>query len=219
MITKDYFKFLNNLKQNNNREWFAANKSTFDALKKDMEKIIENLIPSIAAFDSEMDLLTPKDCIFRIYKDTRFSKDKLPYKTNFGAFFVGGGRNSGRAGYYLHIEPGDSFIGGGIYMPATPVLKKIRDEIYHNYENFHKIINAKDFKKYFHEISGSKLTMTPKGYDKAFEGMDYLKYKDFTMIHPVSDDFLLDKNATQKLLQIFKAMKPFNDFLNKGFEA
>lgn len=218
MITEQYFSFLNEIKFNNNKEWFTKNKPLYDNLKLDFEKIISAFISEIATFDSEIGFLTPKDCVFRIYKDVRFSKDKTPYKTNFGAFFVNGGRKSGMAGYYIHVEPCECFIGGGIYMPPPQILKKLREEIYYNFEEFEKIISSKDFQKYFKEISGSKTTLMPKGFDKNFEGAEYLKFKDYTLIHPIKDDFLLNKGAFKKSLAIFKAMKPFNDFFNKGLQ-
>ena len=218
MLNKEYFVFLNELKIHNDKVWFANNKERFDKLKLDFEKIISAFISQIASFDPEIGNLLPKDCVFRIYKDVRFSKDKTPYKTNFGGYFVRGGKKSGMAGYYLHVEPGDCFIGGGIYMPPAPILKSLRHGIQNNFEEFEKIIAAKDFQKYFKEISGSKTTLMPKGFDKNFEGADYLKYKDYTLIYPVNDDFFLGKDAIKKTIDVFKAMKPFNDFLNKSFE-
>jgi uncharacterized protein (TIGR02453 family) len=219
MITPAYFEFLTALSENNTREWFASNKKKYDELKSDFEQFTGELISVIGSFDPGIIGLKPKDCIFRIYKDTRFSKDKAPYKTNFGAFFVGSGKNSGQAGYYLHIEPDGCFLGGGIYMPPAPVLKKIRDEIYHNFNSFQGIIEAPAFKKYFGTISGAKLTRPPKGYDSNFEGMDFLKYKDFTMIYPVNNEFFLQKEGMKKLMEIYIAMKPFNEFLNHSLEA
>lgn len=218
MLTEQYFSFLNKLKFNNNKEWFTKNKSLYDYLKLDFEKLVSDFIKEIAKFDSEIGALTPKDCVFRIYKDVRFSKDKTPYKTNFGGYFVKSGRKSGMAGYYIHIEPGECFIGGGIYMPPPPILKKLREEIQNNFEEFEKIIATKDFQKYFKEISGSKTTLMPKGFDKNFKGAEYLKFKDYTVIYSVKDDFYLNKDAFKKSIEIFKTMKPFNDFLNKGLQ-
>lgn len=217
MITQQYFDFLSNLKENNNKIWFTENKPTYEKIKSDFEKIVAGLITEISKIEPQINILKPKDCVFRIYKDVRFSKDKLPYKTNMGAFFVPGGKKSGMAGYYVHIEPGNCFIGGGIYMPQPPILKNIRDEVYYNYDEFLKVISEKNFIKYFKTISGSKTTLMPKGFPKDFIGADYLKFKDFTVIHEVKDSFLTDKNAIQNTLEIFKSMKPFNDFLNATF--
>jgi len=219
MINKDIFKFLTELKKNNHKEWFNNNKHVYEKLKQEFEGIVSEIINSISEFDSGIKNLETKDCIFRIYKDIRFSKDKTPYKTNFGAFFVPGGKKSGMAGYYLHIEPGECFIGGGIYMPPSPVLKKLREEIFYNYDAFLKIISDKEFVRNFKEISGSRTTMMPKGFDKNFKGADYLKFKDYTVICPVSDEFLMSKDAFKKTTAVFKTMKPFNDFLNKSFES
>ncbi|OFX47150.1 MAG: hypothetical protein A2046_01590 [Bacteroidetes bacterium GWA2_30_7] len=217
MITQQYFDFLKGLKENNDKLWFTENKPQYEKIKSDFEKIVSEFINEISIFEPQIGILKPKDCVFRIYKDVRFSKDKLPYKTNMGAFFVSGGKKSGKAGYYMHIEPGSCFLGGGIYMPQPPVLKNIRDEVYYNYEEFLKIISEKNFIKYFNTISGSKTTLMPKGFPKDFEGADYLKFKDFTVIHEVKDDFYTDKSAFEKTIEIFKAMKPFNDFLNTVF--
>ncbi len=219
MLNEQYFSFLKGLKANNDKVWFAKNKPTFDKLKLDFEKIVSEFITAIASFDPEIGNLEPKECVFRIYKDIRFSKDKTPYKTNFGAYFVKGGRKSGMAGYYIHVEPGECFIGGGIYMPPSPILKKLREEVHYNFDEFEKVISSKDFKTYFKEISGSKTSVMPKGFDKNFKGAEYLKFKDYTVIHNIKDDFLLSKDAFKNTLVIFKAMKPFNDFLNRSFEV
>ena len=217
MITQQYFDFLSGLKANNDKIWFTENKPQYEKLKSDFEKIVSELINEVSIFEPKVSILKPKDCVFRIYKDVRFSKDKLPYKTNMGAFFVPGGKKSGMAGYYIHIEPGACFLGGGIYMPQPPILKNIRDEVYYNYEEFLKVISEKNFVKYFKTISGSKTTLIPKGFPKDFAGADYLKFKDFTVLHEVKDNFLTDKSALKNTIEIFKAMKPFNDFLNTTF--
>lgn len=217
MLNEKYFDFLSGLKENNDKIWFTENKPTYEKLKSDFEKIVSVLINEVSIFEPKISILKPKDCVFRIYKDVRFSKDKLPYKTNMGAFLVPGGKKSGMAGYYLHIEPGACFLGGGIYMPQPPVLKNIRDEVYYNYEEFLKVISEKNFIKYFKTISGSKTTLMPKGFPKDFAGADYLKFKDFTVLYEVKDNFLTDKNALKNTIEIFKAMKPFNDFLNATF--
>lgn len=219
MINKEIIKYLKDLKENNYREWFQNNKQTYDNLKHNFENVISELLVALSQFDKGLKNLETKDCVFRIYKDVRFSKDKTPYKTNFGAFFVPGGKKSGMAGYYLHVEPGECFIGGGIYMPPSPVLKKLREEVYHNFDAFLKIVSEKTFVKHFNGVSGSKTTVMPKGYDKTFKGADYLKFKDYTVICPVTDEFLMSKDAFKKTVEIFKAMKPFNDFLNKSFES
>ena len=139
MINKNILLFLNELKNNNNRDWFHANKPKYNEAKVEFENYINNLIPEIGKFDNEIKHLEAKECIFRIFRDVRFSKDKSPYKPNFGAYIVKGGKKSGNAGYYLHIEPENSFLGGGIYMPPSNILKAIRIEIYENIDEFKSI--------------------------------------------------------------------------------
>ena len=121
--------FLNELSENNNREWFQKNKKWYDESREKVLFLTEVVINEIRKFDPDVPLLEPKDCLFRIFRDVRFSHDKSPYKTNFGSFIAKGGRKSSYAGYYFHIEPSGSFVGGGIYMPAAEPLKAIRDYI------------------------------------------------------------------------------------------
>ena len=218
MISEKYFSFLKELKKNNEKIWFAKNKPRYDEIRLDFETVVSEIITAMAVSEPELKNLSPKDCVFRIYKDIRFSKDKTPYKTNMGAHIVRGGRKSGMAGYYIHIEPGNCFIGGGMYMPPAPILKQIRNEIHYNLESFEKIITDKDFKKFFKEITGSRTTVMPRGFEKTDKAAEYLKFKDYTVIYPVKDDFYLNKSAIKNIIELFKAMKPLNDFLNKSFE-
>ena len=139
MIDKALFNFLKDLKENNHRDWFHANKKIYDGVKKNVLEMLERILPELEKLDPDMTGLEPKKCIFRINRDIRFSKDKSPYKTNFGSFMVKGGKSSGNAGYYIHFEPGNCFIAGGIYMPPGPQLKKVRTEIYYNVDEFKAI--------------------------------------------------------------------------------
>jgi len=136
MISPNIIKFLTTLKENNNRDWFNKNKKWYQRSIEEFEVYVNCLIGEIQKFDVDIRFLAAKDCIFRIYRDIRFSKDKSPYKTNFGAFIVKDGRKSGNAGYYLHIEPGSSFLGGGIYMPPAETLRVVRKEIFENTKEF-----------------------------------------------------------------------------------
>ena len=140
MINPVLFQFLRELKKNNNKEWFDANRSHYSALRKEFENFINLVIAEITVFDKTVAHTTAKASIFRINRDIRFSNDKLPYKTNFGAFIAKGGRKGINAGYYIHVEPGEGFLAGGIYMPSGPMLKAIRTEIYENIEEFKKIV-------------------------------------------------------------------------------
>ncbi len=216
MNSKIIFGFLNDLQKNNNRDWFKANEIRYQLAKNEFEDFIEEVIPGLKKIDNDIDAINAKECIFRIYKDVRFSKDKNPYKTNFGAYISKGGRKSKFAGYYIHLEPGKSFIGGGIYMPEAAELKAIRDEIFNNTGAFKKILNNQSFKKYFKEIYGEKLITAPKGFPKDFADIDLLKNKHYAVTHSVKDSFWNSDSLITEILKIFKAQLPFNRFLNNA---
>jgi len=218
MKIKIILEFLNALEVNNNRNWFKSNEDGFRLARTEFENFIEEMISVLRKIDEDVVNVNAKDCIFRIYKDVRFSKDKNPYKTNFGAFIAGGGRKSKYAGYYIHIEPGKSFVGGGIYMPEPEILKKIRVQIFHNANALKKILTGSDFEKYFNGIYGEKLKTVPKGFPKDFKDIDLLKHKHYAVVHEVKDSFWNSKNLKENLLGIFKIQYPFNLFLNKAIE-
>ncbi|NBC82004.1 MAG: TIGR02453 family protein [Bacteroidetes bacterium] len=218
MFTKETFQFLTALKENNYKEWFHANKKRYEAIKKEMAAITNDLIAGIASFDASVKDNTAKDCTFRINRDIRFSTDKSPYKTNLGAFIVEGGKKSGLAGYYLHVEPGNCFIGGGLHMPPSPTLKAVRSEIYNYTDEFLKIINDPNFKKYFGEIYGEQLKTAPKGFDKDFEHIDLLRYKSYTVALTTTSEELMKPDGFEKTLDIFEAMHPFIAYLNRGIK-
>lgn len=217
MISKQVIDFLKDLKENNYKEWFQDNKTRYQKAKKEFEQLIAHTIADIAQFDKSVLSLEPKHCIFRINRDIRFSNDKSPYKTNFGGFIVPGGKNAGYAGYYIHIEPGNCFLAGGIYMPPPDRLKAVRTEIYENTDDFKKIINDKNFKAHFKELSvEDKLKTAPKGFPKDFEDIDLLKYKHYTVLKPVSDNMVASEKFMDEIHETFKALYPFNSFINEG---
>ncbi len=215
---KEIFKFLLDLKENNNREWFKANKARYDKLKKQFGEFTDKLITEISKIDSGVAGLTSKDCIFRIYKDVRFSKDKTPYKTHFGAYMAVGGRKSISAGYYLHYQPGDAFAGGGVHSPDSKTLNAIRTAIYNNPKAFKKIIEAHDFTKTFKELTGAKLKTFPRDFPRDFEFIDLIRFKEYLAIKPLSDDDLLANDLKSRLMEIFKVQKPFNEYINNALE-
>lgn len=213
---KKVIDFLSGLKLNNNREWFEANKKQYEAAKLEFEGLLNKLIPMIYKFDPEIGLLTAKDCVFRIYRDVRFSKDKSPYKTNMGGYINKGGRKGMYAGYYVHIEPGSSMLAGGIYMPPPDVLKKARQEVYYHSEEFKSILNGKEFKKVFRQMEEDKLSRPPKDFPADFKDVDLLKYKSYTVLHTVKDETLLGKDLMEYIASVFKVLHPFNRFINRG---
>jgi uncharacterized protein (TIGR02453 family) len=211
-------RFLQELTENNNREWFQENKSRYDESRKKALFLTEVVINEIRKFDSEIPLLDPKDCLFRIFRDVRFSNDKRPYKTNFGSFISRGGRKSVYAGYYFHIDPAESFAGGGIYMPDAEPLKAIREYIAENGEEFLSLINNKNFKKVFPEMMDDQLKTAPKGFSPDHEFIDLLRYKSFAFTTSFSQAEVLAENYIDKLVESFKTLYPVNRFLNEALE-
>ncbi|MGQ1787367.1 MULTISPECIES: DUF2461 domain-containing protein [unclassified Saccharicrinis] len=216
MIPKEIFDFLVELSVNNNREWFQENKPKYQTAKEAFEEYINQLIGVVHNIDPSIGHPHAKDCIFRIFRDVRFSKNKEPYKNNFGAYISHGGRKSPYAGYYLHLEPDNSFIGGGIYCPEAKILKSVRESIIENPEEYRAIIEDAKFKKVFPEIWGEKLKTAPKGFDKTDPNIDLIKNKSYTAVTNVSDKEIQAKNMDKKIEKIFTIMKPFNDFINHG---
>lgn len=217
MLQATTLKFLKNLSKNNSKEWFDAQKPAYQDAKADFESIVQQLIDGLSRQDAEVADLQVKDCVFRIYKDVRFSKDKTPYKTNMGAAFSPGGRKSPRPGYYFHLEPGGkSFAGGGLWMPDAPVLKKSRQEIDYNFAEFQQLISNKDFIKYFGKIEGEALKTVPQGYQPDNPAIAYLKLKSFTVWHGFSDDECTQPALVREILKVFAVMQPFVKFLDRA---
>jgi uncharacterized protein (TIGR02453 family) len=220
MLKKSTLEFLKKLKKNNNRDWFNANKGLYEDAKADFDTFAFELIQEIGQYDESVASLQPKDCTFRIYKDVRFSKDKTPYKTNFGAAIQEGGRKSGVAGYYFHVQPGEFFVAGGLYMPDPDKLLKIRMAIANNHKKFFEIIRAKEFKKNFKDLWNSdKLKTAPKGFDKEHPAVEYLKLKSFLAIGDLGETEVLGKGIIKKAAKIFRSMQPFNNFLNEAITS
>jgi|ERR1051325_3018766 uncharacterized protein (TIGR02453 family) len=214
MLHPETFQFLTALKKHNDRNWFEENRKKYEEAKKDVHQLVDTIIKRIPDFDKTLVGLEVKDCVFRINRDIRFSKDKSPYKTNMGAAFSKGGKNALVAGYYLHVEPDNSFAAGGFWMPPAPQLKAIRQEIAYNGPDFEKILKAASFKKYFKTLEGEKLKTTPKEYDKEHPYIAYLKYKSFVVSTPLKDAQLLNKKATDEIVSVFKSIQPLVAFLN-----
>lgn len=208
--------FLTELKANNNRDWFNENRDQYVEAKTNFESLINRLISAIHHFDPEIGSIAAKQCVFRIFRDVRFSKDKSPYKTNMGGFIAKGGRKGGYAGYYLHIDPEQSFIAGGMHMPQPDLLKKARQEILYNVDEFKSIINKPSFKKTFGEIQGEQLKRPPKDFPADFPDIDLLKFKSYTVMHSVDQSTLMKDDIEKYIIKIFKEMYSLNQFLNKA---
>ncbi len=220
MIQKTTIDFLRGLKKNNNRDWFEKNRAKYEAAKNDVEKNVDQILDAVRSFDKRIpgDMVAKK-CMFRIYRDVRFSKDKRPYKNNIGAHIQPGGKKEFGCGYYTHIEAGGAFLAGGIWQPPAPELAKIRQEIDYNFDEFKKIINAKEFKKFFGRLDQEdKLITAPKGYPKDHPAIEFLKLKSFVCVAQLSDKDVMSKAYQKKAKEIFKAMLPLNLFLQRALD-
>lgn len=215
---KEIYDFLVGLEANNNKAWFDQNRESYQQTRQQFLHLTELLINEIRSFDPEIPFLDPKKCVFRIFRDVRFSNDKRPYKNNYGTFIARDGRKGGSPGYYLHIQPGASFLGGGIYMPDPVKLKAIRSEIYHHPEDFAELINDEAFSQHFELYSDDKLKTAPKGFPKDFEYIDWLRYKSYATICPLSDEQLLSDDLLSFILNRFKLLSSFNHFLNHAID-
>lgn len=220
MLTTNVIPFLTDLQQNNSKEWFTKNKSRYELAYADFKKFVDDLIPYLAQTDRLLNGLLAKDCVYRIYRDVRFSHDKTPYKTHFGANIAPGGRKSKKAGFYLHIEPGGTSItGGGIYMPEPNVLKALRNEIYQVPEELIEILESATFKKHFTGLwEQDKLKTAPKGFPKDFEHIELLKYKSYIVIGDLTKETISSANLIERLVEMHKAMYPLNKLINTILE-
>ena len=210
------FAFLKELKAHNNREWFAEHKERYLQLKAGFEALTDELIARIGLWDEEVKGLRAKDCVYRIYRDVRFSPDKSPYKTHFGTYICGfRGRNSGRCGYYLHLEPGNSMLAGGCYCPEPALLKRLRQDIYDNMEEFTGIIRDPEFIAEFPEIDPTdKLKKVPAPFPADFPEADLLKYKHYDVGAIKPDSWFEGEDMLEKTDCVFRKLYKFNRFLN-----
>lgn len=215
MDISQLLQFLNDLQVNNSKEWMDAHRPAYLLAKTSFSTLIEALLLSLQQTEPELSGLTAKDCIFRINRDIRFSKNKAPYKNNFGASIAEGGKKSLNAGFYIHIQPNnESFIGGGLYMPPGEHLKKIRQEIDYNPAALQEIVLGKEFKQFFGNIQGEKLMRAPQGYSPEHPNIEFLKLKSYVVLHKLSDAALYAPNLEENLIYKCQVMKPFIDFLN-----
>ncbi len=220
MIKSSTFAFLSELNKNNNKEWFDGNRQDYEAARQDVAQFADALIAHLGRFDPALQHLTARDCMYRINRDIRFSADKTPYKTNFAVYMSRYGKKAmDAAGYYLHIEPGKCFMAGGLWMPPSPPLRKLRSAIDFDWTALDEILKDKNFFKTFGDFQRDAETMLqrpPKGYNADHPGIAYLKLKSFIMKRPVEDAYLQGINAAVKLAKDFALLKPLVYYLNEN---
>jgi len=216
MNIDNILRFLKELKINNNREWFAENKSWYNQVRAEFEFLSKDFILEISKFDEEIKHVEVKDCIFRIYKDIRFSHDKTPYKTHFGVFVASaGGRKSQRGGYYLHLDPDGCFVAVGVWSPEPNLLKALRQSVYDNIDELNEIRNNPQFSKYFIDFfDEDKLKTVPKGFPKDFPDAELLKLKHYMVEYKLEDALREKEDFVQQVAEVAKTAYPLNRFLN-----
>jgi uncharacterized protein (TIGR02453 family) len=220
MISRNILRFLSSIKKNNNNAWLDANRPLYETSKEEFTAEVGEILKGIASFDNAFINLTPKECMFRLNRDVRFSKEKHPYKTNFAAYFNPAGKKGDGAGYYVHIEPGKSFAAAGVWQPPAEHLAKIRQEIDYNLDEWRKIISDKKFKQSFSNgfSMSDSLVRAPKGYDENNPAIEFLRMKNFVATRNFTDAELQDKNFVKTLVKTFENAKAFTDFINRSLD-
>ncbi|MCH5240741.1 MAG: DUF2461 domain-containing protein [Muribaculaceae bacterium] len=216
---EEVLSFLKQLSLNNNREWFEKNRGRYLTVKDYIETLTQELINGISEYEDNSKYLTPKDCTYRIYRDTRFSMDKSPYKTHIGIFINPPyGKKSFRMGYYLHLEPGQCAIGVGNVCLPPKLITGIRESIRDNLEEYLEIIGNPMFKKFFKTIGENPVKTAPKGFSKDWEHIDLVRPKDYYTSHSLKTNEVVSKNFPKRAIEIFKTGKPWMDFINFTIE-
>ena len=221
MLQPATIKFLKGLNKNNNKPWFEANRLAYQSAKQDFESFVHAILSELAKTDEQIASLNAKECMFRINRDVRFSNDKSPYKNNMAASIKPGGKKSVAAGYYFHLEPGKSFVAGGIWMPDAAATKKIRQEISYCYDEFKSIISSRKFKSVYKDLDKEKeisLVKLPKGYEKDDPASEYLKLKSWLATREVSDSELTSKGLSKMVVESFVTLQPLLSFINRSLQ-
>jgi len=218
-IDPSTFQFLKKLSINNNREWFSEHKDLYTRVKTNFESFVQELINNLSEYDRTLHGIEARSCIFRINRDTRFSDDKSPYKTNLGALIIKGGRKNIHrfAGYYIHVEPGESLTAGGAYIPPSEWLTAIREKIIDNPAEFLQITENREFTRKFGGIEGDKLKRVPKGFNPDHPFAELIKYKSYLVSRSYTDRDVISQDFFESVLEDFLAIKPLNDFLNSCY--
>jgi uncharacterized protein (TIGR02453 family) len=207
--------FLDELDKNNNKAWFEENRPAYEDARDRFARLVDYLIDEVRPYD-DLQSLRAKDCIFRIYRDVRFSRDKTPYKTNLGALVAPGGRKAVRMGYYFQITPhGGSMVAGGLHMPTSDQLRSFRQAIDTNPSQFKKLLEVGEFVNAFGGIQGEKLQTVPRGYDRAHPDIELLKLKQITVMHAFPDQEVVAPGFPDQVVALWRVMKPFLDYLDR----
>lgn len=221
-LSAEILPFLDDLKANNNKEWFAANKKRYDIYKKEYHQLIDQLLKIMKSKDSGLEKLEVKNCTFRINRDIRFSKDKSPYKTNMGIWLKSGSLKQDAPGYYLHIERDHSFLGGGLYCPMPEQIHKMRKEIHFFYDDLRTVLDEKKFKTTYGSLQNDdkiSLKKPPRGYDQNDPALEFLKLKSYTAIHKISNKELSQDDFVEQAASKLLILKPLNDFINRALNT
>ena len=219
MLQSATIKFLKGLAKNNNKPWFEKNRADYDAAKADFAQFIQTVIDKHGKKDDSIKNLKAKDCMFRINRDVRFSKDKSPYKNNFGASINRGGKKSVYGGYYFHCQPGEAFVGGGLWIPMPPDLKKVRQEVDYCFDEFKKIIGSKKFISIYGDLikdAETSLVKVPQGFEKDNPAAEYLKLKSFIAMKKLDDATITSKDLVKTTIEAFETLQPLLAFLNRA---
>lgn len=222
MLSKETLQFLDDLKANNNRDWFVENKKRYEAFKKDYQQLVADLLDALKPLDPSLEMLEVKNCTFRINRDIRFSKDKTPYKSHLGIWLSSGAKGLNRSGYYIHLEKGASFIAGGLYCPESEDLKKMRKEIAYFHDDLEAILEEKDFKREFGDFDRNEkdtLKNPPRGYDKEHPAIELLKLKSFESSQKIEFSAAAKKDFVGVMSQKLIALKSLNDFINRALTS
>lgn len=213
------FDFLSDLAKHNTKEWMDDNKKRYQQAKENVIEVVSKVVEGASTFDPSLTDLDPRKTLFRINRDIRFSKNKDPYKTNFGAAIVQGGRKSGNLGYYLHIKPGENFVGGGLYQPSPEALSKVRQEIDYNGKELKSIIENKSFQSVYPEpYDGDRLKTAPKGYPKDHEHLELLQLKHYVYMRKVSDKEATSGSFVDLIVDSYQTLYPYNQFLSRALD-
>ncbi|MBO0329945.1 DUF2461 domain-containing protein [[Muricauda] lutisoli] len=207
-ISKEVFDFLTKLKNNNNREWFEEQKPIFKKHQSEVKNFLEAAKVNLSHHDD-----IEKMKLFRIYRDVRFSKDKTPYKTHFAGFFSRLGAHL-RGGYYVHIKPGESFLGAGFWAPNKEDLFRIRKELEMDADEFREVINQKELKSVWGELQGEEVKTAPKGFDKEHPDIDLIRKKQFVFMRQLSDDEVLSSSFLDEVDKSYRAIRPYFDLMS-----